>query len=836
MNLIHISIITGLIVTITLGYLVCRTNPKRTEVFGFLTLSLSISVWLFCMLMAFTSANDKEVEFWVRQCTSSGQFLFAAFNMLRLSIVYRRETWMSILRKSVWWLSISGLMIILCQTHFFLKSAALLIFGNAANPTYGPGFLIYNIYTLIASITVLFKLSRDIRKSQGIERAELQFTIIGLAAFFLVVVLSAVIWPLLTGDSRSVQLAPLWVIILNAIIAYGIATHKIMGAGDVIRRIVAYPLLTAYLVIVYSMTWEVTSYLSNHLLKTSLPIPHLLSALAIAFSLAPAHGRMQRLAKRLYITNPPIDGNEVIRQVNQLLNSVTTLPELLRKFSKLISGTVGTEHSAIFLLENNTYIQKYTDTLEELPFLHLLPNDPIVSHLKEHHDLIVTDELERLYPTSELLLLAHRMADLKAAIAIGIRSRDTLQGIMILGQRVSGRIYGTIEQNSLQDFCDQLAIAIENAQLYTSSQDSKIYNDILLDNLVSGVVAANSDGIVTVFNREAQRVTGLNPIRVLNESVDVLPLPIVNLIRQTMRTKESIREVEANLSQEEQNGAKGTPIQMGSSVFKGHSGKVLGVLVVFKDLSAVKKLESQVRRNDRLASMGTLSAGMAHEIKNPLVAIKTFTQLLPERYQDDEFRNSFSSLVGQEIDRIDSIVNQLLNFVRPTKAVLSPTPLHKILDKSLLLFQHQLRRKNITLVRSLSANNDMIQAHAAMLEQAFINFILNAVDAMESGGKLLVSTSIVEQGSYKLDFKELESPQTYLQVTIEDTGKGIRSEDIPNIFDPFFTTKSSGTGLGLSVSHQIIQEHKGTIEIKSQLMKGTTFRLLFPLVQEEVTV
>jgi signal transduction histidine kinase len=223
---------------------------------------------------------------------------------------------------------------------------------------------------------------------------------------------------------------------------------------------------------------------------------------------------------------------------------------------------------------------------------------------------------------------------------------------------------------------------------------------------------------------------------------------------------------------------------------------------------------------------------MAHEIKNPLVSIKTFAQLLPERYQDSDFRETFSNLIGHEIDRIDSLVNQLLRFARPTKPHLKPMHVHEILEKSLLLVGHRLYQKDIKLIRSWEANVDTIRADADQLEQVFLNFFINAMDAMKSGGELSISTQI------RTD-EELISPLTQsngeadeiLRVTIRDSGEGISREDLPHVFDPFFTTKDYGTGLGLSVVHGIIQEHGGQIEVESELKKGTAFHILLPLVR-----
>jgi len=281
------------------------------------------------------------------------------------------------------------------------------------------------------------------------------------------------------------------------------------------------------------------------------------------------------------------------------------------------------------------------------------------------------------------------------------------------------------------------------------------------------------------------------------------------------------------------NSAEGVlSIRVSTSIFHGRDGSVLGALAVLTDITALKRLEFQIRRSDRLASLGTLSAGMAHEIKNPLVSIKTFAQLLPERYQDSDFRQTFSNLIGHEIDRIDSLVNQLLRFARPAKPQLEPRHVHQILEKSLLLVGHRLYQKDIKLTRSWDANVDTIRADADQLEQVFLNFFLNAMDAMKNGGELHISTDIRTDEELVTSFTQ-SNGQTHevLRISIRDSGEGIKPEDIPHVFDPFFTTKDYGTGLGLSVVHGIIQEHGGQIEVESELNKGTAFHIFLPLVR-----
>jgi len=299
---------------------------------------------------------------------------------------------------------------------------------------------------------------------------------------------------------------------------------------------------------------------------------------------------------------------------------------------------------------------------------------------------------------------------------------------------------------------------------------------------------------------------------VVGKSMSVLPQALTDSVFSIFKNDEGFRDRELSIEAGEEN----VPIRASSSVFHGHTGETLGVLLVFSDMTLLKKMEEQIRRADRLASIGTLSAGMAHEIKNPLVTIKTFTQLFPHQHNNEDFQNTFFDLVGQEVERIDVIVNRLLNFARPAKAALKPVSLHEVLENSLRLIEQQLAQADISLEIDLSARQHVIQADAEQLNQTFINFFLNAIQAMEKGGMLSVQTTRIKSS---------------LQLDIRDTGCGIPADQVDHVFDPFFTTKEEGVGLGLSVSHGIIQEHNGTIDVESVEGKGTLFRLLFPLME-----
>ena len=816
-----------------LGVAVFRSNPKSFANRSFLGVSVVIVAWLLSLHFAFTAERAKTAEFWIRHASAAGLLVVCGFDLLRIAIVCRDRSAVEMAKRFAILAVPSFGIVALCYTRLFLRSAELGTgpAGHESVPhaVYGPLFPVFAAFVIIAVISVIALYLRDIRRTTGIQKVELQFGVAGAIALSALVAFTPFV-----DRGVAVTFAPFRIVIFSLIIAYGIATRKIMDVGFFFRRVTAYAVLAAYLLALYGLIWWLVGTAFAPVFGTSSrSVAHVVSALAIAFAMVPARGVSQTLADRLFVGIKQVDFRSTMNQAAAILKSVTTVTELLERFARTIGAAVGTERVLILLPDRGTYRQRYPEGGAGNQPLVFGADEPILQHLITNPEPLVLDELHRMRPSEELLRLTKQMESLQIAVAIGIFAREHLAGVMLLGPRVSGRIYGSVEQSALQVLCGQLAVAVDNAQLFTAVQNAKIYNDTLLQNLTTGVIAADADGRITVFNKEAEQITGLPWDNLIDRLIDDLPAELRDVLRDALTSDELQQHREIVLRSNERN----VVVRASSSVFHGDHGEMLGALMVLNDITALKRLELQIRRSDRLASLGTLSAGMAHEIKNPLVSIKTFTQLLPERYQDAEFRETFSNLIGHEIDRIDSLVNQLLRFARPAKPLLKPMHVHEVLDKSLMLVGHRLYQKEIKLSRSWNAEVDTIRADADQLEQVFLNFFLNAMDAMAQGGELNVATEIraAEEWVAAIHGSNGDSHEV-LRITVRDDGEGIRNEDIPHVFDPFFTTKDYGTGLGLSVVHGIIQEHGGQIEVESELAKGTAFHILLPLVrfQEEV--
>jgi signal transduction histidine kinase len=272
------------------------------------------------------------------------------------------------------------------------------------------------------------------------------------------------------------------------------------------------------------------------------------------------------------------------------------------------------------------------------------------------------------------------------------------------------------------------------------------------------------------------------------------------------------------------------PVAMSTSCLEMPGQGIKGAMVLIHNMTQIKRLESNVQRADRLNSIGTMAAGMAHEIKNPLQSIKTFTQLLLDRYDDADFRNTFAEVVPPEVDRIDSIVTRLLHFARPQPVSFRLHDIRQILTNVFALVENQMRKSGVDLRMDMPEHSVGVMADNQQLHQVFLNLVLNAIESMTESPNPMIEVK-VSTGHGRLQQKGsvLRHDVPCVRTVIRDRGCGISRDHLKQLFTPFFTTKSDGSGLGLSVVHGIITEHQGVIDVSSTPGAGSSFTVTFPL-------
>ncbi len=351
------------------------------------------------------------------------------------------------------------------------------------------------------------------------------------------------------------------------------------------------------------------------------------------------------------------------------------------------------------------------------------------------------------------------------------------------------------------------------------SRESKSITDVFYRVIQCGLVAVDGERNVLALNSEAERLIGVNAGS--TSCLDDLPAELRGLMSEALLDG---RTTHADQVTFQTATGEATMVSVSISPTQGAGEAGRGAIAVLHDLSVAHQLPQIMRRLDQLASIGTLTASMAHEIKNALVAIKTFVDMLLQQHQEAEL----APVVSRELRRVDSLLSQILKFASPAKSAFAALGIHEVLDQSLMLVQLQLEGRKIRLTKTYEAAPATVRGDTYQLEQAFLNLFLNALEAMGPNGHLQVATDIVTADS--LASAGSAAPAApMLRVRIQDTGVGVPPENRERLFEPFFTTKPNGTGLGLSITRRIIQEHHGSIGFESELSQGTTFSILLPV-------
>ncbi len=341
--------------------------------------------------------------------------------------------------------------------------------------------------------------------------------------------------------------------------------------------------------------------------------------------------------------------------------------------------------------------------------------------------------------------------------------------------------------------------------------------------LGDGLVILDQERRLMGINPSAEGITGFSAEVVLGRLLEeAFPENEEVLKRINRSIEETGVVILRDISWRGRHGERLT-IDLSLTPLMGDDGELTGWILVFRDLTPLKSLEEEIRKADRLAMMGTVAAGLAHEIKNPLGGIRGAAQLLG-RESLSENSSEFLGIIVKEVDRVDRLVNQLLTFSRPKTLEMTAVNLNELLDSLLLLQKEPLIEKGLKVIREFDPSLPPIVGNTEELSQVFLNFIKNAIEAIaREKGEIRVKSRMVSD--YRIKGEAGKKPSRMVMTEIRDNGEGISKENLKNIFTPFFTTKEKGYGLGLALSQRIISEHGGLVHVKSEEGKGTSFQI-----------
>jgi two-component system sensor histidine kinase HydH len=355
---------------------------------------------------------------------------------------------------------------------------------------------------------------------------------------------------------------------------------------------------------------------------------------------------------------------------------------------------------------------------------------------------------------------------------------------------------------------------VQNYYLVDRTLDRmKGYTENVVESMADGLISMDRDGRIVTLNRQALQILGAG--RELLEGrriADVLGERVGEILGSAEKGG-AVREREIDVRRDPDGII---PLSLSAAPLKDEKGREMGSVLLIKDLREIRDLQGRVRRSERLASLGRLAAGVAHEIRNPLSSIRGFAQYFVKRFHGQPEEEGYASVMVKEVDRLNRVITELLDFAGPKEPRREPQSLADIADHALKLLAPDLTARNVAVFREYEPDLPAVSVDRDQISQVFLNLLLNAIESMDGGGEI------------RLALRRYGPPPAVL-AAIADTGAGIPADDLEKVFEPFFSRKRKGSGLGLAIVHQIIESHRGEIRVESRQGKGTTFLIKLPV-------
>jgi signal transduction histidine kinase len=678
-------------------------------------------------------------------------------------------------------------------------------FQRRTGPAYVP-FAVFTIGGLGSSILLLL---HKFRRATGLARLQLQYVLAGTILSVVGCVTTNLIVPLVTGRSTYSLIGPLLLPPFVLLVAHAIIRHRLMDLRLAIHRSlisVLASLFSATPIVGFMVVfWDpvFTSYEDDYLALT------LVSLLVASLLVPPAKTLMSTLLNR-YVYRPHADFQLTVRRASKRLTQLVDLRTLLSFISGTVADTIQAEGVCIYLVRGAKYAsvsRKLSATSVSLKTPELL-NVAICEELAIRKDLILCDEASvRSSPRS--VGIHSELSSNNWALILPLLAEDVVIGAIAVGPKLSGDPFYSQDLDLLMTLAHQAGIAIKNSQLYTQVVLANEYIQNIVATIESGVVAVDAEGSITMFNPAAELLTGISETTAKNFRLDNLPAELADLIGGSLLDGQQRTKPEMKLCV----GDVVRPVICTTGALRDPMSNILGAVAVFSDLTPLKQLESERQRAERLAYFEILASSLAHEIKNPLVAIKTFAQLISRRHRDENFVAEFSRVVTREIGRMERLVERLRCLSQPANRPKQLVDLREPIGHALEFFGPAFEEKRIVLKSVLGTEPRTIVGDPSELEELFSNLLMNAYDATLPGG--MVSITVKATGS-----------ETTI-VEVADTGPGIPAEMLQHIFDPFVTSKARGSGLGLTISAGIAKGHGGRLSAANRPEGGALLTVEF---------
>jgi PAS domain S-box-containing protein len=794
-----------------IGMYVYRRNRDAGANRSFALMAVMAATWTVAVAASHHSTLD---------ATTLARSMLASGSMLPLATLFFVELAIRSARGGVaglssWFVAPAAFFFLASFTPLLVLSASRV--EGALRISYGPLHSLYVLYALLGFGYSARLLVVAHRSSSGQARIHAAQLLLALLVPIVIGTSTNLLVPLFFGASSLGKFGPLFSLVMIAMIAHAIIRHRLMDIRVKVRRGTVYlaAVLVAGLALLTLMVASNALFQGEH----QVPVREILLALLIAVLFAPLKGQIQRAFDR-YLYREPYDYQRTIRETSRVLSTTIDLSALLAHFAHTVGVTLRPEGLAIYLLDDDEGRFDRAHLLGHGGFPdHATPSLPLLVELERERRLLFRDEVGRDSGYLDPAVALEGFADLGSEVLVPLVEGHRLIGFLAVGPKWSGDPFFSDDADLLATLANQSAVAVRNAQVHHQVLLVNEHIQRILATIDSGVAAVGARGQITLFNRAAEALAGGTAAELRGRPVGHLPAPLARLLAATAADGESRSPVEIALPTA---SGQVIPLICSTSPLIGAAGARLGAVAVFSDLSRVKELEQEKRRAERLASLEAIASGMVHEIRNPLVSLKAFAQLLPTRFGEPEFRETFTRVADREISRIDELLGRFRTLSSPQTQPMVPMDLADPIGATLDLLGPDLRARGVSLRRVGEGPYRQISGNASKLEQLFHNLCLNALEAMSEGGELTVRVADLR-----------EAGGNSLLVEISDTGPGIPPDLIDKIFNPFVTTKARGSGLGLAICSSIADAHRATLRARNHYDRpGCSFTVEFPVTSE----
>jgi PAS domain S-box-containing protein len=637
--------------------------------------------------------------------------------------------------------------------------------------------------------------------------------------------------PYLFGSVSSwgMKISVLSLVFLPLTFGYAIFRYRLMDVDLIFKRGMAYTIAAGAITAAYFGAVGVASVLFHQNFPSAGPLGLVVAIAVTALLFDPFKNWVQDYLDKFFYRKR-YDYRKTLIEFGRDLNSETDLDQMLTSIVDRLSRTLMVDRLAIFLSnpddpEQFSLAKSYgianTGGLD-FDFLHVERPEWQAGHLFFDN----TNQAVRESPSGRDTI---RRLELNYYIPCTVMNR--IIAVLGLGKTAEGDFLSSEDVQLLETLAGYIGIAIQNARLYKSLEEKagqyerlKEFNENIVESISVGVLAVDLEDRIESWNSQMEVMFALPRLEALGRALgEVLPPAFLEEYHR-LRPGQGIHNLYKFRLGTTVGDTRVTNIAIAPLVAKNFS--VIGRLIIVDDITERIDLESQLTQAEKLSSIGLLAAGVAHEVNTPLAVISSYAQMLAKQLHGDDKQSVLLDKITKQTFRASEIVNSLLNFSRTSVGEFGDVDLNRVIKDTLTLLEHQFKTAGIKVEQDLHPDLPAIHGNTGKLQQVFLNLFLNAKDAMPGGGRLTISTLNGHRA----------------QVKVSDTGSGIAQENIHRIYDPFFTTKnkpnpghSGGTGLGLSVTYGIIQEHAGKIRVDSVPGRGTTFTMEFPLVRKAVS-